>query len=325
MSDIEHERPLYPPNTSREPGALNVVTQRSVKHLVFTWVVLAIAALVLLNVAQNERFQWAMAFKYFVDPRILNGVLSTLELTAISMLIGVALGTVLAVMARSRIFAFRAISAGYVGFFRGTPVLVQLIFWYNLAILYPEVTLGIPFGPTFFSVSTNHLIVPLTAAILGLGLNEAAYMAEIVRAGILAVDSGQEDAARALGMKPATVMRRIVLPQAMRVIVPPTGNQVIGMLKTTSVVSVIAMAELLYSAQRIYASNYQVIPLLVTISLWYLLLTSVLTVLQSLLERHLGRGAVESSERSAPFWKRAFVLLHGSADGRVSGYGRKGQ
>jgi polar amino acid transport system permease protein len=179
----------------------------------------------------------------------------------------------------------------YVWVFRGTPVLVQIIFWSFIAALYPKINLGIPFGPDFIHANANQLITPFAAAILALGLNEGAYMSEIVRAGLLSVDQGQSQAAHALGMTPMQTMRRIVLPQAMRVIIPPTGNETISMLKLTSLVSVIAYTELLYSAQLIYSRTYQTIPLLIVVSLWYLAVTSVLSVGQYHLERRFGRGA----------------------------------
>jgi polar amino acid transport system permease protein len=179
----------------------------------------------------------------------------------------------------------------YIWFFRGTPVLVQLLFWFNLAFLYPRISLGVPFGPSFAHANANDVISALTAAILGLGLNEGAYMAEIVRAGILSVEHGQVEAAQALGMTRAQTMRRIVLPQAMRVIIPPTGNETISMLKTSSLASVITVTELLYAVQLIYSVNFKTIPLLIVASIWYLIMTSVLTVGQYYLERYYARGA----------------------------------
>jgi polar amino acid transport system permease protein len=179
----------------------------------------------------------------------------------------------------------------YIWFFRGTPVLVQLLFWYNIAALYPKLALGIPFGPAFVHVDANTAITPFTAAILGLGLNEGAYMAEIVRAGIISVPEGQSDAAQSLGMTRLQTIRRIVLPQAMRVIIPPTGNETISMLKTSSLASVIVVTELLYAAQLIYSVNFKTIQLLIVASIWYIVCTSALYVGQYYLERYYGRGA----------------------------------
>jgi polar amino acid transport system permease protein len=179
-----------------------------------------------------------------------------------------------------------------VWFFRGTPLLIQLIFWFNLSALYPALSLGIPFGPGFISGSSNAFITPFVAAVLGLSLNEAAYMAEIVRAGISSVGEGQTEAATALGMPWGLTMRRIVLPQAMRVIIPPSGNEVISMLKTTSLVSAVPYTLDLYETQRsISGVIFRPIPLLLVASTWYLAITSVLMVGQYFLEKHYARGA----------------------------------
>jgi polar amino acid transport system permease protein len=254
-------------------------------------VVAFVAVVVVHSVATNPRFGWGTVGHYLFTSRILHGLLVTLELTAVSMAIGIALGVVLAVMRLSHNPLVASGSWVYIWFFRGTPVLVQILFWSFISALYPRISIGIPFGgPEFLHANANTLITPFLAAILALGLNEAAYMAEIVRAGIISVDEGQTDAASALGMTRLQTMRRIVLPQAMRVIIPPTGNETISMLKTSSLVSVIAYPELLYSAQLIYAVNYRQIPLLLTASIWYLAVTSVLSVGQFYVERHFGRG-----------------------------------
>nr|WSY48787.1 amino acid ABC transporter permease [Streptomyces sp. NBC_00886] len=275
------------------------------------WVTYAIAvvlaAMLINTLLTNDKYGWNVVGHYILSGDILSGLGKTIELTVIAMAIGVALGVLLAVMRLSENPAAKGFASLYVWFFRGTPVFVQLLFWGYASALYPRLGLGIPFGPEFVSASTNSLITPFAAAILGLGLNEGAYMAEIVRAGILSVDRGQTEAAQALGMSGLRTLRRIVLPQAMRVIIPPTGNQVITMLKTTSLVSVLAFPELLYSAQLIYSTNFQTIPLLITASLWYLLMTSVLNVGQHFLERRFsrsdraatGRAAAESRIRSA--------------------------
>jgi polar amino acid transport system permease protein len=185
----------------------------------------------------------------------------------------------------------RAVAGGYIWFFRGTPTLVQLIFFYNLSALLPTISLGIPFGPELVTLNTNSVITPMLAAILGLGLNEGAYMAEIVRGGLLSVDPGQREAGAAIGMTNARIMRRIVLPQAMRFIVPPTGNQVISMVKATALVSVIALSDLLYTAQSIYNRTFETIPMLIVACIWYLVVTSILYVAQSFIERHYNRGS----------------------------------
>jgi polar amino acid transport system permease protein len=254
-------------------------------------VVLVIAVSIGHSVATNKRFGWGTVGHYLFDARITHGVVVTLELTAIAMAIGIPIGVLLAVM---RLSPNRLVSGSswlYIWFFRGTPVLVQLLFWGFIAALYPTIDLGIPFGPAFIHANANTLITAFTAAILGLGLNEGAYMAEIVRAGIISVDPGQTEAAASLGMSRLQTMRRIVLPQAMRVIVPPTGNETISMLKLTSLVIVLgAVYDLLFEAQQIYAATYKTIPLLIVACIWYLAMTSVAYVGQFFIERRFGRG-----------------------------------
>jgi len=266
--------------------------------------VLVIAVAIVRSVASNPNFQWGVVGDYLFDGRILHGLRVTIELTVIAMGIGIVLGVLLAIMRLSPNWLVSSASSFYIWFFRGTPVLVQLLFWYNIAALYPKIALGIPFGPAFVHADANTLITPFTAAILGLGLNEGAYMAEIVRAGIISVDEGQADAAQSLGMTRLQTMRRIVLPQAMRVIIPPTGNETISMLKTSSLASVIVVTELLYATQLIYSVNFKTIPLLIVASIWYIVCTSVLYVGQYYLERHYGRGTA----REAPEGLSARVL-----------------
>ena len=273
------------------PKAMKVKAVRRPGRWAVSAVALLLAALSLQSVLTNPRFQWGVVATYFTSPQILNGLLMTILLTVVSMVIGIVLGMVLAVMQLSGIPIITVASSLYIWFFRGTPVLVQIIFWFNLAALYPAIGIGIPFGPTFATMDANQVITPLTAALLALALNEGAYMAEIVRAGLISVDEGQMEAAHSLGMSRGRATRRIVLPQAMRVIIPPTGNETIGMLKTTSLVSVVAVTELLYSAQIISSTTFQTIPLLLTASLWYVLMTTVLTIGQYYLERRFARGS----------------------------------
>jgi polar amino acid transport system permease protein len=277
---------------ARRPREIQAVPVRHPGRWVAAALILILAATIVHSVATNPRFEWGLVGDYFFSSRVLHGLVVTLELTVIAMAIGIAFGIVLAVMRLSPNPLVAGSSFTYVWFFRGTPVLVQLLFWSFISALYPTIHLGIPFiAPDLISGDANKVITPFAAAILGLGLNEAAYMAEIVRAGILSVDEGQTEAAAALGMTRLQTMRRIVLPQAMRVIVPPTGNETISMLKTTSLVSVIAYTELLYSVQLIYAQNYKQIPLLIVASIWYLIVTTVLSIGQYYVERYFGRGA----------------------------------
>ncbi|MEO5662613.1 MAG: amino acid ABC transporter permease [Nocardioides sp.] len=248
----------------------------------------------------NEQLRWDLVGGYLFEESILRGLWMTVKLTVISMLVGVALGTLLAVMRLSDNPVFRAVAGGYIWLFRGTPILVQLLFWFFLGSVLPTISLGLPFGPDLASWPTNTIITQFAAAILGLGLNEAAYMAEIVRAGIGGVDEGQTEAAEALGMSPLTTYRRVVLPQAARLIVPPTANQTISMLKLTSLVLVIGLPELTTTAQLIYGRNLQQIPLLIVASIWYLVLTTVLTLIQSRLEKRMSRGVSRSATTKRP-------------------------
>jgi len=254
----------------------------------------AITILVSVNfawiVANNSNFGWPIVAQYFFDPTVIKGLYISLGLTVIAMVIGIVLGLLLAVGRISNDYLASSLSGLFIWFFRGTPLLVQLIFWYNLSTLFPKLSLSIPFGPTLASWETNSVITPMTAAIVGLALNEAAYMAEIIRGGLLSIDRGQTETAEAFGMTRARVLWRIIIPQAMRSIVPPTGNQLISMIKATSLVSVIAMADLLYSVQSIYNRTFEIIPMLLVAVIWYLLITSLLNVIQGYIERYYNRS-----------------------------------
>jgi len=256
------------------------------------------------SLVQNKRFEWGTVRHYMTEPTILRGLVTTLELTAISMAIGIVLGVLLAVMRLSPNPLVAGIAWVYIWLFRGTPVLVQILFWFNIPALYPTFGVGLPFGgPQFTHLNFTTLITPFIAGVLALGLNEGAYMAEIVRAGLISVDEGQTEAAHALGMSRLLTMRRIILPQAMRVIVPPTGNETISMLKTSSLVSAIAVTELLYAAQIIYARTYQTIQLLIVASIWYLIFTTILSIGQYFVERHYARGATGQQAAILKIWR----------------------
>jgi polar amino acid transport system permease protein len=276
--------------TTQDADHIRAVPLRHPGRWALGAVVGVLVAMLIHSLITNPRFEWGVVGQYLTTNSILAGLLRTLELTGLAMVMGIVLGVILALMRMSPNPLLSASSAVYIWFFRGTPLLVQLIFWYNLTALFPHLSLGIPFGPAFVSVNANTLITAFTAAILGLGLNEGAYMAEIVRAGLLGVDEGQVEAAHSLGLRRFQILRRIILPQAMRTIIPPTGNQTISMLKSSSLVSVIAVPELLFTAQIIYARNYETIPLLLVASVWYLVVTTILTIGQYYVERHFGRG-----------------------------------
>lgn len=272
------------------PDDIRAVPVRRPGRWIAAAVLLLIAASIVRAVITNKNFHWDVVGHYLFNSRVLHGVLVTLELTVLSMLIGVILGVLLAVMRQSTNPVVSGASWLYIWFFRGTPLLLQIYFWYNITSLFPTIDLGIPFGPALIHAHGNAIITTFVAALLGLGLNEGAYMAEIVRAGILSVSEGQTQASQSLGMTRLQTMRFVVLPQAMRVILPPTGNETISMLKNTALVSVIAYTELLYSVQQIYDVTYQTIPLLVVASIWYLVMTSVAYVGQYFIERRFGRG-----------------------------------
>jgi polar amino acid transport system permease protein len=272
------------------PDEIEAVPVRHVGRWIAAGLVLLIVASLLRSVITNDRFEWNVVGDYLFDSRVLDGLRLTLELTVLGMVIGIVLGVILALMRISGNPVLSTVSWVYIWFFRGTPLLVQILIFFNIAALYPMIDLGIPFGPSFIHINGTNLVTPFFAGMLALGLNEGAYMSEIVRAGIISVDEGQFDAAKAVGMTQGQTMRRIVLPQAMRVIIPPTGNETISMLKNSSLVYVIAVKELLYTVTLIYSVNYKVIPLLIVASIWYLMATTVLSIGQYFLERHYGRG-----------------------------------
>ncbi|MFB7368160.1 amino acid ABC transporter permease, partial [Streptomyces hydrogenans] len=239
----------------------------------------------------NPVWEWGVFRDYFLSETIVQAVWVTLQLTAYATVLGFLLGTVLAFMRLSRSPVLRTVAWSYIWIFRSIPMIVQLVFWFNLSALYEELGVGIPFGPVFWSVDSNSLIGTIGAAIIGLTLHQAAYAAEIVRGGVIAVDHGQLEAAAALGIPQLRQIRRIVLPQAMRAILPTAGNEIIGLLKGTSVVYVMAIGELFYQVQVIYGRNGRVIPLLLVATAWYVLLTSLLSVAQYYVERRFARGA----------------------------------
>lgn len=242
----------------------------------------------------GSRFGWDIVGEYLFSSQILHGAQVTIELTVISMLAGVLIGVIVAVMRMSQSRLLSSVAWTFVWFFRGTPVLVQIIFWFNIAALYPNLSIGIPFGPSFATFDINSILTPFVAGALALSLNEGAYMSEIVRAGILSISGGQSEAASALGMTRGATLRRIILPQAMRLIIPPTGNETTSMLKTTSLVSVIAVVDLTKAAENIASSNYRIIQLLIVASIWYLVMTTVLSIGQYYLERHFARGSARN-------------------------------
>ncbi|OPX12812.1 amino acid ABC transporter permease [Mycobacterium sp. AT1] len=274
------------------PPVIDAVPLRHPWRWVAAIVIVILVALFLYGAATNEAYGWGTFGKYILDERIFSGVVVTLELTVLSMILAIVLAVLLAVMRLSPNPVFRSVSWVYLWIFRGTPVYVQLVFWGLFPTIYKNIQLGIPFGPTFFTINIQNLSLYFLLAVIGLGLNEAAYLAEIIRAGISSVPEGQSEASTALGMSWLMTMRRTVLPQAMRVIIPPTGNEFIGQLKTTSLVAAVPFTFDLFGRQRdISAVLFQPIPLLLVAAAWYLLITSILMVGQFYLERYFSRGA----------------------------------
>jgi polar amino acid transport system permease protein len=241
------------------------------------------------------RFGWNVIFHYFTTSEIFRGLLVTLELTALAMIVGILLGVLAAVMRLSRSRLLSGAAWTYTWLFRGTPVYVQLLIWGYIAVLYPKFAIGIPFTHVYLvQFSATRVFIPFNAAVTALGLNEGAYFSEIVRSGLIAVDEGQTEAAMSLGMTRGQTLRLIVLPQAMRVIIPPTGNEVISMLKTTSLVVVVAVVDLVGAVTNIYTQTYQIMPMLILASMWYLIVSTILSIGQFYLERHYAKGALRT-------------------------------
>ncbi|WP_306359533.1 amino acid ABC transporter permease [Nocardia sp. CC227C] len=275
-----------------EPEPIKAIPLRRPGRWIAAAIILVLLGLFLYGAATNPAYHWDTYANYLFDKRILEGALVTLELTVLAMVLGAVLGVVLAIMRLSPNPVLRSVAWAYLWIFRGTPVYVQLVFWGLFPGLYQTITVGVPFGPSFADFNVLDWRAPFLFAVIGLGLNEAAYMAEIVRAGVNSVGEGQREASVALGMSWSQTMRRTVLPQAMRVIIPPTGNELISMLKTTSLVTAIPLTTDLYGRARdIYGVNFQPVPLLLVAATWYLVVTSVLMVGQFYLERYYSRGS----------------------------------
>lgn len=292
------------------------------------WVLGALAAAVFLwlayTMAANPNIRWGKVAEYLFFPKIIDGIWVTLMISVLATVLGLVLGVLLAVMKLSVNPVLNWLSTLYIWFFRGTPVLVQLIFWYNLAFLFPTLVIKIPFTDIGYLWNTNDVMTGFTSALLGLGLNLAAYFAETVRAGIQAVDAGQTEAAYALGMTPGKRMRKIVLPQALRIIIPPTGNEFISMLKTTSLVYVVAGNDLMTNASQIYKQNNLIMELLIVASLWYMVMTAIATFFQSKLEAHYGAEAVRLVRKPGLLLKTVGVSKPGTprADDDVAAAGK---
>jgi polar amino acid transport system permease protein len=252
------------------------------------WLTAAVILVVLAAIARAFAYgqiEWSYVGRFITAPVILKGIVNTMVMAVLAMVLGIVLGVVVAIMRLSPNPVLRSVAAGYTWLFRGTPLILQLLLWFNLALVFP--TIGIP---GLWSGRAVDLMTPFLAALLGLGINQGAYTSEVMRAGLLSVDVGQYEAAQAIGMGRLRALRRIILPQAMRVVIPPLGNEFIGLVKATSLASVIQYPEVLHSAENIYYANSRVIELLIVAGLWYLAVVSVLAPLQMLLERRFARG-----------------------------------
>ena len=299
MSSAEANKPVQD---------LVVVPIRHYGLWVGTVVTLVVFGLIIKALATNPAFDWPTVGKYLFHPSIMRGLGQTLLLTVVIMTLSIVIGAVVAVMRLSPSKILQAFAGAYVWFFRGAPALIQLIFWFNLSLVVREISLTLPFVGTLFSVRTNDVMTPFVAAVVALSLHEAGYMAEIVRAGIKSVPSGQAEAAGSLGMNRRLILRRITMPQAMRFIVPPTGNETINLLKTTSLVTIIAVDDLLYSAQSIYARTFETIPLLIVVAFWYLFVVTIMSIGQHYIERHYGRSDQQMGVATPGLAKRLFGI-----------------
>ncbi|GAA2834879.1 amino acid ABC transporter membrane protein (PAAT family) [Leucobacter komagatae] len=299
-----------------EPEAIRAIRRKHPWRVIFAVLLVLIAGVFIYDAAFNRPvFAWPEVGKYLFDTRIIGAIGYTLQLTVYSMVIAIVLGVLLAVMRQSPNPVVKAVSWVYLWIFRGTPVYVQLTFWGLVPVIYKTVSLGIPFTEAVVTFTTKDLLSYYTLAIIGLALNEAAYMAEIVRAGLLAVDKGQDEAATALGLGWWHTMTRVVLPQAMRVIIPPTGNEVISMLKTTSLVAAVPFIGELFTRQRdIAAVTYQPVPMLIVASVWYLVITSILMVGQYYLEKHFAKGIGQRPDVQRPSVATETITVVGELD-----------
>ena len=285
-------RPAQGPDRHQvDPSTRRVVRSRHPWRWLATAVVLVIGAQLVHGLVTNPTWDWETFGEYLFADSILKATVTTLELTFVSVFAGFAGGVVVAAARLSHIALLRAVSWVFIWAFRSIPLPVQILFWFNISALYKSLSLGIPFGPSFFDFSTRDLFSPFVAAVIALSLHQAAYAAEIIRAGILSVDPGQTEAAAALGIPKRRQFFGIVLPQAMRAIVPNATNEVIGMVKATSLLAAVAVADLSYQVQVILGRNGRAIPLLLVATFWYVVITTVLTVVQFYVERHFAKGA----------------------------------
>ncbi|WP_369790736.1 amino acid ABC transporter permease [Rouxiella sp. WC2420] len=271
-------------NTPVDLSEYQYVPQRYYGRIVASIVILVLLAL-LINAFAHGKIEWRFVGQFFTAKAILTGLGNTIVMSILAMALGVIFGVLIAVMRMSSNPVLSGVAIGYTWIFRGTPLILQLLLWFNLALIFPTISI-----PGLFSFQTVDIMSPFTAALLGLSINQGAYTSEVVRAGLISVDQGQYEAAKSIGMTRIHALRRIILPQAMRVIIPPIGNEFISMVKTTSLASMIQYSELLYNAQTIYFANARVMELLFVAGIWYLAVVTLLSIGQNRLERYFGRG-----------------------------------
>lgn len=312
MARISNPKPPIPHAADAdEAPRFTVVPRRHPVRHTMTLVAAVLLGLLAWSVWANHRFQWDVVGGYLFSESVLRGVGQTLLLTVLAAVFAASVGAVVAAMRISGVALLAAVASVYIWAFRGTPLLVQLLFWYNLGALYPQIGLGIPGGPQIMLGTANDLITPLTAAVLGLALNESAYAAEVYRGGILGVSRGQFEAAQSLGLTPARTWWHVVIPQALRIMIPSLSNNLIRLTQATSLVSVISMSELLHSVQTIYSRTYETIPLLIVAVIWYLVIVSALSALQSLLEQRLAGKRQRWSQTSISALTKAITPFNG--------------
>ncbi|MGV6873140.1 amino acid ABC transporter permease [Pseudochelatococcus sp. B33] len=286
-------------NTPQAP--LQVVPRKNIGQLCFAPIVGSAFLLVAYSFVTNEAWEWDVVFRYFTEETVLTGLLMTLELTAICGGLGFLGGTMLALMKLSKSQVLRLSADLYIWIFRSVPLMLQLVLWYNISYLYPAIAFSLPLVDLSVYLDTRDILDKFGAAVLGLSLYQAAYCAEIVRAGILTVDKGQMEAAAAMGMPHSRQYLRIVFPQALRSIVPNAINEIIGLLKGTSIVSILGLGELFHIVRIIYGRTQQILPMLMVAALWYLVVTTLITLIQRAIERRLNRAAIAAT--SAPTLK----------------------
>src|SRR6218665_1816619 len=291
-TDVSSAAPELDVARTADPGGYRVVPARHPWRVAGTVIAALLIAVTLHSVFTNERWGWAVFSQFFFDEAVLVGLGRTLYLTLLASILGFFIGGLLAFARVSKSKLLSSVSWAYIWLLRSIPLIVLLLVLNNIGYLYPTVDIGIPFTNILFAqYGTTQVLSVFTLAVIGLSLNQAAFSAEIIRGGILSIDQGQQEAAAALGLSWGRQSVRIILPQAMRAIIPSGFNEIIGLAKATSIVYVLALPELFYTVQVIYKRNLEVIPLLMVATVWYLVIMIVLSSVQYFVEQHFAKGA----------------------------------